>query len=116
MTEELKVRKDLNSPPFSRLVLASCSSEKQEAVSRVMQAWLGRIKPLVEGRPLSTLGPVPPVVARVKNRYREHLLIRGQVATRDKRLILDAFDGVAKQVPGGRSVDLRWDVDPEAFY
>lgn len=116
MTEELKVRKDLNYPPFARLVLASCSSEKQEAVSRVMQAWLGRIKPLVDGRPLSILGPVPPVVARIKNRYREHLLVRGQVVTRDKRLILGAFDDVARQVPGGSSVDLRWDVDPEGFY
>ena len=116
MVEEIKVRRDLNYPPFSRMVLASCSGAKQEVVSRVVRIWAKRMESINAGKPISVLGPAPPLVARVKNRYREQLLIRGAVANRDKVRMLEAFDETVKTVAGGRSVDLRWDVDPEAFH
>lgn len=115
MTEELKVRRDLNYPPFSRVVLASCSSTNQAALSEVVRAWAQRMQSLVSGKPITVLGPVPPVVARVKNRFREHVLIRGLITNKDKIRMLEAFSETVVKARRGRTVDLRWDVDPEAF-
>jgi len=61
------------------------------------------------------LGPVQPVVARVKNRYREQILIKGGLVSADKDALLEAFKRVAEDEPGGRSIDMRWDVDPGVF-
>jgi primosomal protein N' (replication factor Y) len=115
MTEELSVRNGLSYPPFSRIILASCSAPKEPLVSTVINAWAARIEPMLANSPVQVLGPVQPVVARIKNRYREQLLIRGQISRQDKARILNAYGEVAERIKGGRGVELRWDVDPEAF-
>jgi primosomal protein N' (replication factor Y) len=116
MREELRVRKKLNYPPFSRIVLASCASSRRDVLRRVMERWSAEVRRLLSGRPADVLGPAPPVVARVKNRYREQLLIKGHLSAGDKRLLLESFTRVAESERGGRAVELRWDVDPETFY
>jgi primosomal protein N' (replication factor Y) len=115
MSEELAVREGLGYPPFCRLILASCSATKEGLVATVINAWAAHIEPMLAGRPVQVLGPVQPTVARIKNRYREQLLIRGQISNHDKALILNAYSDVVDRIKGGRSVELRWDVDPEAF-
>jgi primosomal protein N' (replication factor Y) len=115
MSEELGVRKQLNYPPFSRLILASCTATKEELVSRVAERWAADMRRMLPRKAVQVLGPVQPVVARVKNRYREQILIKGDLVSTDKVALLDAFKRVAEDEPGGRSIELRWDVDPEAF-
>ena len=116
MKEELKARKDLHYPPYARLVLASCSATKPELLQHVVSIWAGRMRALLVPRGIDVLGPAAPVIARVKNRYREHILIKGALSNADKNEALASFAEVAQRVPGGRGVDLRWDVDPESFY
>ena len=70
----------------------------------------------LSGRNVDVLGPVPPPIARIKNRYREQILIKGDLNTADKTRLLDSYQRIAEAERGGRSVELRWDVDPESFF
>lgn len=115
MTEELATRQELRYPPFSRLVLASFSAAKRDVLERVAQRWAGEVRRITGGR-VDVLGPVAPLVARVKNRYREQLLIKGDLTQHLKTEILDSFARVREEEPGGRTVEIRWDVDPESFF
>ncbi|MGD8869862.1 MAG: primosomal protein N' [Gemmatimonadales bacterium] len=116
MAEELSVRESLGYPPFSRIVLASASATHPGLLAGVMHAWAERIRPLLAPRRIVVLGPAPPLVARVKNRYREQILIKGAVSQGDKDAVLAAWNDVVGTRRGARAVDLRWDVDPESFF
>ncbi|MDH5628364.1 MAG: hypothetical protein OEY69_08735, partial [Candidatus Krumholzibacteria bacterium] len=62
------------------------------------------------------LGPTPPLIPRVKNRFREHMLLKGPIRQADKDAVLGAFRRLTEKRRGARAVDLRWDVDPESFF
>jgi primosomal protein N' len=59
--------------------------------------------------------PAPPLVARVKNRFREQMLLKGAISQSDKDAVLGAFRDLTGKGRGRSSIDLRWDVDPEMF-
>jgi primosomal protein N' len=54
-------------------------------------------------------------VERVKNRYREHVLIKGKLTTVSKNEILASYRRIVDEIRGGGAIELRWDVDPESF-
>ncbi len=116
MSEELVLRRELKYPPFSRLVLAVLAAPKREIVERVARQWAATLREKVSHKDAVVLGPVAPPVARVRNRHLEQILIKGRFGDGDKSEFLDAFARVAEREHGGRSVDLKWDVDPEAFF
>ena len=116
INEELAIRKRLKYPPFSRLILATGVSRLQPALARVMARWVDGIKPVLDSRKAVLLGPCPPLVPKVNNRFREQVLIKGALPERDKKDLLAVFDRIAGSVQGGRSVELKWDVDPESFF
>jgi primosomal protein N' (replication factor Y) len=114
MEEELAIRRRLNYPPYSRIVLASLSATDPGVLSAVALEWAESIRSLLSGGPVDVLGPAPPLVPRVKNRYREQILIKGRITGADKERVLAAYREIAGKRP--RRVDLRWDVDPESFF
>jgi primosomal protein N' (replication factor Y) len=116
MKEELNVRQQLKYPPYSRMILSTCTAPAQNALHMVVQRWSDEMRRLVRRKPIEILGPVPPIVARVKNRYREHILIKGTMSNTDKADLRASFENTVEKIRGARSVDLRWDVDPESFY
>ena len=59
---------------------------------------------------------MPPPVARVKNRFREQVMLKGRLTDTEKGVLLDDFKKISESEHGGRTVQLRWDVDPETFY
>jgi primosomal protein N' (replication factor Y) len=115
MTEELELRQRLRYPPFARLVLASCSATDAAALSAFMETWAGELRQDLAGHDVVVLGPSPPLVARVKNRFREQILLKGAVNQSVKDAVLAAFRRLVERRPGGSGVALRWDVDPESF-
>jgi primosomal protein N' len=64
---------------------------------------------------VAVLGPTPPLVPRVKNRYREQMLLKGPIGQADKDGVLAAFRRIRDRRKGSSGIDLRWDVDPESF-
>lgn len=116
MNEELKFRRQLNYPPFARLVLASCSARDSQKLRVFAEEWAAAINRALSRRRIVVLGPTPPVVARVKNRYREQILIKGELTQTDKNRVLALYQEIVDRRKLARSIDLRWDVDPESFF
>ncbi len=120
MEEELRIRRELGYPPYSRLILASAGAVNPNVLRIVMAQWAQRIRSLlaqkISEHRVAILGPTPPLIARVKNRYREQVLIKGTLSQAEKDAVVAAFHAVTAEAPGGRGVDLRWDVDPESFF
>lgn len=115
MDEELRVRRTLNYPPYTRIVLASCSAVDAMALNAFMEEWAAASRELLAPRRIAVMGPTAPLVPRVKNRYREQMLLKGPVAQADKDAVLGAYRRIAERKKSARAIDLRWDVDPESF-
>ncbi len=115
MDEELEVRRGLNYPPYARMVLAACSGTSADVLGAVMMEWAETARALLGGR-VAVLGPTPPLIPRVKNRFREHMLLKGPIRQADKEAVLGAFRRLTEKRRGARAIDLRWDVDPESFF
>lgn len=116
MAEELSIRRQLNYPPFTRIILASCGARDRHELSAFMAEWAAKIRAFLPADRAAVLGPAPPLVARVKNRYREQILVKGRLDRGQKDAILGLFERVARRRKAARTVDLRWDVDPESFF
>lgn len=115
MREELETRRALNYPPFARLVLACCSASDAGVLSAFMESWASAARQLLARRNVAVLGPTPPLVPRVKNRYREQMLLKGPISQADKDAVLAAFKDLIGKGRGRSGIELRWDVDPETF-
>jgi len=115
MREELDVRRSLNYPPFARLVLASCSATDAGLLSSFMEEWAAAARSLLAQSRVAVLGPTPPLVPRVKNRYREQMLLKGPITQAQKDAVLAAHRHILERRKGARAIDLRWDVDPDSF-
>jgi len=115
MTEELEVRRTLNYPPFARIVMASCSAVSAAVLNAFMEEWAAASRQLLADRRIVVLGPTAPLIPRVKNRYREQMLLKGPIGQADKDAVLGAYRRIMEKRKGTRAIELRWDVDPESF-
>jgi primosomal protein N' (replication factor Y) len=115
MREEMETRRALNYPPFARLVLACCTAADAGLLGAFMESWASAARALLAKKSVAVLGPTPPLVPRVKNRYREQMLLKGAIQQADKDAVLAAFKDLVGRGRGRSGIDLRWDVDPEAF-
>jgi primosomal protein N' (replication factor Y) len=115
MREEMETRRELNYPPFSRLVLACCTAADAAVLSAFMEGWASAARQLLAKRGVVVLGPTPPLVPRIKNRYREQMLLKGAISQSDKDAVLAVFKDLVGKGRGRSGIDLRWDVDPETF-
>jgi primosomal protein N' (replication factor Y) len=77
-TTELETRRELGYPPFSRLVLVEFRGEKEPAVQRAAEQFTLALNSPVDW--CTVLGPAPAVIARIRNQYRWHLLLKGSRA------------------------------------
>lgn len=116
MEEELAIRRQLNYPPYKRILLASCSARDPLSLHDLMNEWADTIRTSFPTNRVSVLGPAPPLVPRVKNRYWEQILVKGNLTSAEKDGILVSFQRIAERRKVARAVDLRWDVDPESFF
>jgi len=104
---ELGFRERAGYPPFSALVRCIWSGEDEEAVIRSAQAGWAALQALRESETCEAVGPCPAPLAKLKGKYRWHLLLKGKP------------DGVRKAAlalrdahPPREDVRLALDVDP----
>ncbi len=116
MDEELALRRQLGYPPYARIVLASCSGTDAPALAAFMEAWADTLRDDLAGSGVAVLGPSPPLVARVKNRFREQILLKGAISQSHKDAALAVFKRLTESRRGASGIELRWDVDPESFF
>jgi len=115
-TEELRYRKELSYPPYSRLAVLECRGENEREVMKHALMLGTMLEEKKTG--FYVLGPAPAALAKIKNRFRWHIVIKDlKSADPSGKRLRDALASVLRQyrdTPEGRGkkVELVVDVDP----
>ncbi|MEW6185037.1 MAG: primosomal protein N' [Thermodesulfobacteriota bacterium] len=113
--QEIRFRRSLKYPPFSRLICCLIQGHKEEEVGLVSEE-LGRflrqaLRKNHWASTLEVLGPVPAPITRIKGWYRWQLLLKGEnvrVLHQAAVMVRDRETDLVK----GRKVRILLDVDP----
>jgi primosomal protein N' (replication factor Y) len=104
---ELNLRKSLNYPPFCRLLRIVASSEdSDQALHSLVE--IKKDLPLDRFN-VQLLGPVAAPLAKVKDRWRHHLLIKAQSAKELQTVLKLAKESASKR----KHVRVTFDLDPQ---
>lgn len=114
--QELPLRKELEYPPFTRIVLIEFRGEKEDEVMR-HATWISERLHAKESH-LRILGPAPAVIAKVRNVFRWHIVVKdskerdpsGKRLHRSIRETMEAYR--ADRLGKSRSVKVIIDIDP----
>jgi primosomal protein N' (replication factor Y) len=113
-SEEIRLRKSLLYPPFSRLVVLQLSALRKDRGQAAIEHVGAVARHLMKGRNrqgrFEIIGPVEAPLAKLRGRYRWHLLIKGQ----DIRLLHEAATMLRDQ-SGAKGLTVKVDVDPMNF-
>jgi primosomal protein N' (replication factor Y) len=101
-------RKELDFPPFSRLILLQLCHRDEATASRQAELLVGQMKD-VKG--VSVLGPAPAPLARLRKDYRYHILLKGKNPTELRAVLNKGLHYVQTTNPKG--IRLIVDVDPQ---
>ncbi|HVC39347.1 MAG TPA: primosomal protein N' [Candidatus Dormibacteraeota bacterium] len=96
---ELEVRRQLHFPPFTRLLVVTCSDPSDMGARGRAQAEAERLRGLLTASQVEVLGPSPAFIPRLRSLYRWQLTIRGA-----------RLETVRPHLPEGRGWSI--DVDP----
>ncbi|HSO35660.1 MAG TPA: primosomal protein N' [Labilithrix sp.] len=109
---ELRDRKELAYPPFSRMVLTRVDAlderEAQEATAHLARAARAASR-FGEPGAVTVLGPTPAPIAKVRNRFRFRVMLRSTSREQLRKATL-AIHAATAELP--RSVRVAIDVDP----
>lgn len=108
---EIEFRRGLNYPPFSRLiniVLSGLEEKRVEETAEKISQVLAESGILSPGE---LLGPAPAPIARIKNRYRWHLVVKSGALDGIKNYLRRNYSALLKQSLK-QGVNLIIDVDP----
>lgn len=76
--EQIIIRKNMNYPPFSKILLINCHSKNENKLKNFMEKLGDKINNLLEeNKELEILGPVPCIIAKIKENYRWQIIIKG---------------------------------------
>jgi len=113
--EEARFRKELDYPPFSRLINLRIEGSNQrrsiKAAQEMGECGKRMLKARPDGRGIEILGPSPAPLVKLKGKYRYHMLIKGIRAIPLHRFVEELSRNMKKQWVG-RGVNLTIDVDP----
>ncbi|WP_195988883.1 primosomal protein N' [Clostridium sp. D53t1_180928_C8] len=101
--KEFTVRALMKYPPFGKILLINAISKKEDLLKNFMHKISNVIKPLVEKEvDVDILGPIPCLVAKVKENYRWQIVIKGEFnsefAKKIKELLYDENKNVYNDI------------------
>jgi primosomal protein N' (replication factor Y) len=108
---ELALRKEAGYPPYARLVTLLFTGADEAKVEHAADDCAARIAAAAEARGVTLLGPAPQAMARLRGRYRWHLLLKGTSGAAAREIAAQALEWAesASRSPGVR---VQVDVDP----
>jgi primosomal protein N' (replication factor Y) len=118
--EELEYRRELDYPPFSRIVLLEFKGEKEDEVEHHAKKFAELLIPH-SGRFFTVLGPADAAIPRIKNQYRKHIIVKDLKNTDPggshlRAALLKAREQYQASALGkNRSVQMSIDVDPQGM-
>ena len=97
--EEIKVRKYMNYPPFSKILLINGLSRDESRLKSFMKEVSENLKIILnEYKEIELLGPVPCIVTRIKENYRWQIIIKGNLNNEINKKIKDTLYQLNKSV------------------
>ncbi len=107
--EELRQRKIAGSPPFSRVVIITCSSKNEERLEKYMQ-YMASSMPHIQTK-AQIFGPMPSPLRFLKGKYRYRFIIKSEKKFNIQKIIRDWLNNMHKSY----HVKIKVDVDPYRF-
>jgi primosomal protein N' (replication factor Y) len=104
---EIENRRELNYPPFSQLANLLVASENDAEAAARAETIADALRRRAQGLALTVLGPAPAPLARLRNRYRWHVMVRGPKGE-VQQVVRDTLVDLRDRGPGTLTVD----VDP----
>jgi primosomal protein N' (replication factor Y) len=108
--EELRHRKALGYPPFSRMVHLLFDGRREERVRQRAEDVADDLGGVARQEGIEILGPAPMFLTRLKGSFRWHLTLKGTRSDRLHHLARRALDRLGPR--GTRGVRLHVDIDP----
>jgi primosomal protein N' (replication factor Y) len=111
--QEMKVRRSVRYPPFTRLARVLISGKDEGKVRELSEKWVSALAGGGPGVPegIEMLGPAPAPLTRIKDNYRYHLIVKSTSGNRLRSLLQSAMDRV--EVKSGSGVIVVVDIDPQ---
>ena len=107
--DEITLRRELAYPPFSRMVNLCISGTKKDRVKENAGS-IGTLARQLSGKEVEVMGPAEAPIAKIKGRYRWHILLKGK----DIRALHTLTRNIlTKTGRDGRGIKV--DVDPVNF-
>ena len=105
---ETAFRRELGYPPFQHLVHLRLDGTDEDKVARGARDLAQALRRERTRAPLEILGPAPAPIARLRNRYRWQLLLKGK----SRPALLALARRAVALAPRGRATRIHVDVDP----
>ncbi len=111
--KELKLRRRLNYPPFARLIAVEIVSAT-ESIGKNAAGKLARglARRATRQNGVEVLGPSKAALYRIQNKFRWHLILRGQNMQTLQSILADSRELRELKSAGGGKLKLSVDVDP----
>jgi primosomal protein N' (replication factor Y) len=106
--EEIKFRKELMYPPFTRIVEVKLRGRNEEKVIKSAHDLASSITALAAGQDFELVGPAPEFISRIKGQFRWSMMLKGK----DTRAMCDVIDKALGSLKGRSTVTITVDVDP----
>ena len=109
--DEIRFREELGYPPFSRLVVIRISGPHSRAVERKSSRVAAEGRRIVsKGKAqVQVLGPTPALLARLKNRYRWQVLLRGRSSVELHQAVERVMASKAAKPEKGMKIQVEFD-------
>ena len=118
--EELEYRRELDYPPFSRIVLVEFKGEQENEVGNHAKRFSEYLLPKA-GKHFIVLGPADAAIPKIKNQFRKHLIIKSlKIADPGGAYLRAALSQAREQYLASsfgksRRVQMTIDVDPQGM-
>jgi primosomal protein N' (replication factor Y) len=110
---EIERRRELEYPPFRRLLLVEISGADETLVDEHMRAFAAAFRPFAEQADIIVLGPAFAALKKLKGHYRAHLVAKGKAPNQMQWAFHQAVERYKPKQP--QKTKLRADMDPLAM-
>ncbi len=109
--EEIRVRKIMNYPPFSKILLINAQSKDEVRVKKFMHMLSEELCTLeLEKKNIEILGPTPCIITKIKENYRWQIILKGKISVEIRKIIKDTLYELTKSVYNDIRVSM--DINP----
>lgn len=119
--EEMRYRKELSYPPFSRLALLEFRGANEAETERQAQSFCTALTQAARTTGIKILGPSDAAIPRIKDRFRKQLLLKSPKETDPSGSVLRSTLGNVRAAfeksatADSRAVTLSIDIDPQGM-